>query len=123
MSKWEKKALVEVVCDKCSRERKQSQLLAQVVRRPNGLRWRSAGIRRLPAPQRRSGVGRDETRDIDMEMPEDLTADGCAEFFAVVCWRHGTMFAPLDEIEQGTKTTPTTTVRVSPDAHRYSGDR
>jgi hypothetical protein len=69
---------------------------------------------------RRSGAGRRQDREIDLPMPQDLTHDGTAEFFAVVCWRHDTMYVPVDEIERGIRTTPTTTIRVAPDKHRYT---
>jgi hypothetical protein len=118
---WERKAVVEVICDACSREgsgKKRRQLLAQVVRRPNGLFWLTYGTRRLPAAQRRATGDRDLERKIDLPMPK--TPSEAREFFTVLCWRHGAMLAPADELERESRTSITTTVGVSPELHRYA---
>ena len=119
--RWEKKAVVEVVCDACSREgngKKRRQLLAQIVRRPDGLYWHTYGTRRLPAAQRRATSDRDLTRNIDLPLPKKPSE--AREFFTVLCWRHGAMLAPADELERESRTSITTTVGVSPETHRYT---
>jgi hypothetical protein len=112
---WTKSAIVEVRCAAC----RNSALLAQIERRDGQLRWhkRSIGIQRFG---RR--LDRNLTSEVGLPVPKNFSEEGTAEFFAVVCVDHGPMLPPLDELERGIKTTPTTTVRVSPDRHRYTYD-